>query len=352
MYTINEIKTQYPELQPHPANRFTAIKYDQERKENLKISLLREGVIRPIILVVKDEVFTILDGNERYNLLRDLHKANLLPKDFDSNIKVWDSVPENIELLATEMHLHYKDLSKSQRAAVAVKDLLPRLSDEAAVRMTLGRSAKLLEGQKGNATAIAAKMVGCSERMVCAAKKGIENIPETYDWIMAGKMTAVDAENLVAFPEDKKTAMIQQLRGSRSYGIAKQRFTNKKNINNDIKTVMEERQHQGDVIDMAEAISFARKPDSGIWVKGSGPIFDSAYTGNLTQECTPEEAKGLPLILTVHTFVRWEVLENLALVMSKNGYCEEPTVIAVKDKLYLIKPQKVELEYTVIPKAA
>jgi hypothetical protein len=359
-YSIDDIKTNFPVMESHPSNMLSVLKCDPEKRRSLQLSILREGVLSPII-IVDGKIF---DGNVRYSIIRELHEKGELPAGFDSKIVEWSS-SYDLGTLALEMHMHYKDLNKSQRAALACKVWLPKLEAEADYRMKnwhkfaeeilkneVEKTSKATKNNipdKGNSSDIAGYIVGCSGRMVCAAKKGIENIPETYDWIMAGKMTAVDAENLTAFPEEKKTAIMQQLREGRSYSIAKQRFISKKNINNDIKTAMEERQRQGDVIDMAKAIGSVRKHDSSLLAEDTLPISDLTYTGNLTQECMPEEAKGLPCILTVHTHVKWEVLENLALVMSKNGYCDAPAVMAVKDKLYLIKPQKRQLKFASIP---
>lgn len=363
VFSFEEFKKTYSDLKPHSSNLLGGMKYDPERIISLKISLLRVGLLNPIT-IVDGKIF---DGNVRYGIIRDLFEAGALPEGFEVRVDDLTGKFDDLDALALELQMHYKDLTKSQRAALAVKVWLPKLEQEAQTRMREWHNCaeKIQDGEtekarkarknnipeKGNSSDIAGYIVGCSGRMVCAAKKGIENIPEAYEWIMAGQMTAVDAENLVAFPEDKKTAMIQQLREGKSYGLAKQRFTNKKNINNDIKTVIEERRQQGNVIDMAEAISSARKHHTGI-SEDSSPISDPTYTGDLTRECTPGEAEGLPFILTVHTQIAWEVLESLALVMSKNGYCDDPAVLVVKDKLYLIKPQKRELEYAVIPEVA
>ena len=361
-YSINDIKTNFPVLESHPSNMLSVLKCDLEKRRSLRLSLLREGILNPII-IIDGKIF---DGNVRYSIIRELYEKGELPEGFDFKIVEWSS-SNDLDTLALEMHMHYKDLSKSQRAALACKVWLTKLEAEAKYRMKnwhklankildaeiekAEKAKKKSKPEKGNSSDIAGYIVGCSGRMICAAKKGIENIPETYDWIMAGQMTATDAENLVEFPPEKKEIMIQQLRAGKSYGIAKQRFTNKVNINNDIKAVIDERQQQGVVIDMAQAIDAGKHHYAQTIVNQMDN--DPAYTGDLTKECMqPEDAEGIPCILTVHKQIKWEVLEHLAWVMSKNGYCDEPTVIAVKDKLYLIKPQKQKLNYAELPKVS
>lgn len=359
-YSIEDIKNTFPVLEAHPSNMLSILKCDQEKRRSLQISILRKGVLNPII-IIDGKIF---DGNVRYNIIRELREKGELPEEFDFNIVEWSS-SNDLDNLALEMHMHYKDLSKSQRAALACKVWLPKLEAEAEHRMKnwykfankifdnkIEKAKKKSIPEKGNSSDIAGYIVGCSGRMVCSAKKGIENIPEAYDWIMAGQMTATDAENLVRFPNEKKEIMIQQLKEGKSYGIAKQRFTNKVNINNDIKTVIDAQQQQGKVIDMAQTISSARQQEFNSSTSDGAKIDDSTYTGDLTKECTQEEAEGIPCILTIHTQIKWEVLEHLAMVMSKNGYCDEPTAMAVKNKLYLIKPQNKELNYADLSKAS
>lgn len=358
IFTIKEFKRIYPTFQVHPENKLSGLRFSSDdRKHSFEISLLRKGMIHPIIIV--DNL--IYDGMARCETIYKLHDEGKLSDEFEIKIVDWTDRTD-LEESTFDLHLHYKDLSKSQRAAIAVRYWMPRLQDEAEKRMKLGKAYSQFESsqeadsikdnalRKGNASDIAGYIVGCSGRLVNAAKKGIEALPESYDWIMNGQMTATDAENLAEFPEDKQDIMIQLLNKGKSFGIAKQRFTNKVKINNDIKTAMEERKSQGKLIDMSKTIATTRQAEANSTVDAI--ISDSTYTGALTKECTSEEAEGIPHLLTVHKQISWEVLESLALVMCKNGYCDELTVMSVKDKLYLIKPQQKELKLANIPKAS
>ena len=128
---LGKFQELYGEAKAHPMNVLHNVsEKGKELQVGFESSLVDQGLIQPIIIVEGK----IYDGVRRCKALKKLLDNGLIKASYEVKIEDW-SDRNDLKIMSTSLHLYYKDLSKSQRAAIAVKIWLPELSEAAEKRM-------------------------------------------------------------------------------------------------------------------------------------------------------------------------------------------------------------------------
>lgn len=181
-------------LEPHPAADLFPM-MDAESFSAFKADISLRGLIEAIWICDGK----ILDGRNRYRACQEL----------GIEVRTRDYTGESPVSFVWSLNGARRQLSKSELAAVAVEMLAP-LEMEAKARMTSGTNQytsptpEVQEGFKdrGEAAAVAARLVGVGKTIVHQAKRVKRESPELYAEVRAGKMS-VDKALRIATGEYK-----------------------------------------------------------------------------------------------------------------------------------------------------
>jgi ParB/Sulfiredoxin domain len=142
----------------------------------LKAGIAAHGLKQPI--PVQEGTNFLLDGSQRLRACRELNlPVKVMPIDISD-----DDVPEYTAAFASK-----HGMTPTQKALAALA-ILPEFEAKAKERQRQG-SAKLREGEKGKATAEAAKLVGAKPRYVELALQLKREDAEVYERVWRGELT-------------------------------------------------------------------------------------------------------------------------------------------------------------------
>lgn len=148
---------------------------------------IREHGLREPITLHKDG--TILDGRNRYRACKQI---GVEPK-----YRTWNGRGSALEFVLS-LNLHRRQLSASQRAALAV-DLLPRFEAEGKERQRGGQGGKLLVGliSQGKSRDQVARLMNVDPTYVSCAKRLQQNDPKLFAQVRQGTLPLTQAKYAV-----------------------------------------------------------------------------------------------------------------------------------------------------------
>ncbi|UNK20789.1 hypothetical protein MNQ98_12590 [Paenibacillus sp. N3/727] len=219
MYTIDQIITELPELEIHPAAKKLPM-MEAEKLEVLKADILLNGMHNPIWTINNQ----ILDGRARYAALRMMAQSNQLHFEPEM-IKVWTNAISDFDRVVQSLNIHRNHYTKHQLAAYAVIHLLPTLKKEATDRMHKKIALENIpEAQKGNANYLAARQVGTNEKYVQHACQINDYNPAYLEYVLQSKMKLQEGLKLIAMNLEQQKFYVEFLSEGKSFKRADEEF--------------------------------------------------------------------------------------------------------------------------------